>query len=214
MFVCMDSMDLTDAALVERTLKGDEQAFAELVRRYQAAVWGTVHRLLGNSSEKEDAVQETFLKAFNALGKFNTQYPFGPWILRIAVNYCIDQLRKQKNKKFRLWSELRDTEQERLLRDFTRNGGVGLSGTVDPEDCVKAAQSLLDGLKPKYKAAFVLREVEEKTYSEVAGILGTTEIAARVRVSRARADLQKKFNAWLAYRNDRKGTEADKYEKL
>jgi len=48
-------MDLTDAALIERTLKGDEQAFAELVRRYQAVVWGTVHRMLGNSSEKEDA---------------------------------------------------------------------------------------------------------------------------------------------------------------
>ena len=186
-------MNLTDAVLIERTLKGDEHAFAELVRRYQAAVWGTVHRLLGNSSEKEDAVQETFLRAFAALGKFDPQYSFGPWILRIAVNYCIDQLRKRKSGKFRLWSELGEMEQERLLRDFTHDGGYESSGTAYPEGYAEAARSLLDGLNPKYKAAFVLREVEEREYGEVAGILGTTEITARVRVSRARSELRKKL---------------------
>jgi RNA polymerase sigma-70 factor (ECF subfamily) len=188
-------MDLTDAVLVQKTLKGDEQAFAELVRRYQAVVFGTVHRLLGNSSENEDAVQETFLRAFTALGKFNPQYPFGPWILRIAANYCIDQLRKRKNKRLRLWSELGEMDQERLLRDFTQDGGIESSGMTDVDDCARMARSLLDGLNPKYRAAFVLREVEERKYSEVADILGTTEIAARVRVSRARFELQKKFKA-------------------
>jgi RNA polymerase sigma-70 factor (ECF subfamily) len=186
-------MDSTDALMIERTLKGDEQAFAELVRRYQAAVWGIVHRMLGNSSEKEDAVQETFLRAFAALGKFNPQYPFGPWILRIAANYCIDQLRKKKSGKLRLWSELREAEQERLLRDFKHDSGIESSVMAAPEKYIDASRALLNELNPKYKAAFVLREIEERKYSEVAGILGTTEITARVRVSRARAELQKKL---------------------
>ena len=195
-------MDSTDAVLIARTLEGDEQAFAELVRRYQAAVWGTVHRLLGNSSDGSDAVQETFLRAFSALGKFDPRYPFGPWILRIATNYCIDQLRKRKNMRTQLWSELSEPDQERLLRDFSSDSGRELVGGGTMEGYVEIARTLLNGLNPKYKAAFVLREVEERGYDEVAKILGTTEITARVRVSRARSELQKKFAAWLANRNE------------
>jgi len=197
-------MDSTDAVLIEKALGGDERAFAELVRRYQAAVWGTVHRLLGSSSEGEDAVQETFLRAFVALKKFDTRYPFGPWILRIATNYCIDQLRKRKNMKTRLWSELGELEQERLLRDFSDGGVREPPGAKEMEDYAKIAKTLLNGLNPKYKAAFVLREVEEREYGEVAKILGTSEITARVRVSRARSDLQKKFNAWREGREGRR----------
>ena len=196
-------MDSTDAALIESTLKGDEQAFAELVRRYQGAVFGTVHRLLGNTSEKEDAVQETFLRAFTALKKFDPKYPFGPWVIRIAANYCIDQLRKRKGGKVRLWSELGELEQERLLRDFTRDNDAESSGMADLDAYVKVVRSLLNGLNPKYKAAFVLRDVEERDYGEVAEILGTTETTARVRVSRARSELRKKFNDWLVEGGER-----------
>jgi len=77
-------------------------------------VWGTVYRILGGSSENEDAVQEVFLRAFTSLHKFDLNYPFGPWILRIATNYCIDQLRRKKSRKIQLWSELTEFDQRRL----------------------------------------------------------------------------------------------------
>ena len=194
----MSIADSADSALIENTLKGDEWAFAELVRRYQAAVWGTVHRTLGNSSENEDAVQEIFLRAFNALHKFDLKYPFGPWILRIATNYCIDQLRRRKSRKVRLWSELTEFDQERLLRDFSQEGDWDSRATEAKEGYAKVARALLEGLNPKYRAAFILREVEDRAYDEVAKIMGTSEIAARVRVSRARSELQKKFRAYLS----------------
>lgn len=187
-------IDSADSALIENTLKGDEWAFSELVRRYQAAVWGTVHRILGNSSENEDAVQEVFLRAFTALGKFDLKLPFGPWVLRIATNYCIDQLRRRRSRKLQLWSELKEFDQERLLKDFSRES-AGMEWT---EGYAQVAHALLDGLNPKYRAAFVLREVEERAYEEVAKLLGTSEVAARVRVSRARVELQKKFRAYLS----------------
>ncbi|MDR1727654.1 MAG: sigma-70 family RNA polymerase sigma factor [Acidobacteriota bacterium] len=196
-------MDATDAVLIEKALGGDEQAFAELVRRYQGAVCGVVRRLLGASPDWEDAVQETFLRAFSALGKFDPRYPFGPWVLRIATNYCIDQLRKRKNMKTRLWSELGELEQERLLRDFSGEDARDSTGARDVDGYAEIAQTLVNGLNPKYKAAFVLREVEEREYGEVAKILGTSEVTARVRVSRARSELQKKFNAWRAGRGER-----------
>jgi RNA polymerase sigma-70 factor (ECF subfamily) len=188
-------VDSADSALIESTLKGDEEAFAELVRRYQGAVWGTVHRILGNSSENEDAVQEVFLRAFTALGKFDLKYPFGPWILRIATNHCIDQLRRRKSRKVKLWSELGEFDQKRLLRDFSLERGLEAVGM---EGHAKVARALVDDLNPKYRAAFILREVEERDYGEIAKALGTSEVTARVRVSRARTKLQKKFRTYLS----------------
>jgi RNA polymerase sigma-70 factor, ECF subfamily len=194
----MSMIDSADASLIENTLKGDQGAFAELVRRYQAAVWGTVHRILGNSSENEDAVQEVFLRAFTALRKFDLKYPFGPWVLRIATNYCIDQLRRRKGRKMQLWSELTEFDQQRLMNNLSRDSDLESASIEGTEGYARVAQALLDGLNPKYRAAFILREVEEKNYDEVALALGTSEVAARVRVSRARADLQKKFRAYLS----------------
>lgn len=198
-------MDSADAVLIENTLKGEEWAFAELVRRYQAAVWGAVHRTLGNSSEDEDAVQEIFLRAFRALKRFDRRYPFGPWILRIATNYCIDQLRRRKGRKIHLWSELREADQQRLLNSLPDDDDFGSGMTEGTETYIKVARALLEELNPKYRAAFVLREVEERTYDEVAKVLGTSEVAARVRVSRARTELQKRFRAYLSdLRKERK----------
>ncbi len=194
----MSMIDSADSSLIENTLKGDEWAFAELVRRYQAAVGGTVHRILGNSSENEDAVQEVFLRAFSALHKFDLKYPFGPWILRIATNYCIDQLRRRKGRRIQLWSELNEYDQQRLLNDLSRDSDLESASMEGTEGYARVAQALLDGLNPKYRAAFILREVEEKNYDEVAQALGTSEVAARVRVSRARSELQKKFRAYLS----------------
>ncbi len=192
-----------DATLIEDTLKGDEWAFAELVRRYQAAVWKTVHRILGSSSENEDAVQEIFLRAFNGLKKFDPKYPLGPWILRIAANYCIDQLRRRKGRKMLLWSELSELNQQRMLMDLSGIDNFAPRFTEEKEGYAEIARILLEGLNPKYRTAFILRELEEKTYGEVAAALGTSEVAARVRVSRARADLQKKFRAYLSGRKGR-----------
>jgi RNA polymerase sigma-70 factor, ECF subfamily len=190
--------DSADASLIEDTLKGDQGSFAELVRRYQAAVWGTVYRILGNTSENEDAVQEVFLRAYTALRKFDLKYPFGPWVLRIATNYCIDQLRRRKGRRIQLWSELSEFDQERILNGISRENDLETGGMEASEGYARVAQALLDGLNPKYRAAFVLREVEEKNYDEVARALGTSEVAARVRVSRARAELEKKFRAYLS----------------
>jgi RNA polymerase sigma-70 factor, ECF subfamily len=194
----MSMIDSADGSLIENTLKGDQGAFAELVRRYQAAVWGTVHRILGNSYENEDVVQEVFLRAFTALRKFDLRYPFGPWVLRIATNYCIDQLRRRKGRRMQLWSELSEFDQQRLMNNLSRDSELEPASIDGTEGYARVAQALLDGMNPKYRAAFILREVEEKNYDEVAQALGTSEVAARVRVSRARSELQKKFRAYLS----------------
>jgi RNA polymerase sigma factor (sigma-70 family) len=97
-----------------------------------------------------------------------------------------------------LWSELKEFDQQRLLRDLTSNNDFESVLKDSREGHVRVAKALLEGLDPKHRAAFVLREIEERDYREIAQLLGTSEIAARVRVSRARAELQKKFRAYLS----------------
>ena len=186
-----------DSILVERSLEGDEYAFAELVRRYQATVTRTVHRALGNSNEIEDAIQEVFHRAFLSLRKFKLAYPFGPWILRIATNYCIDQLRRRKLRVSKSWSDLTYQEEERLMNNLSRNGDFESVFLKEPEMYEKVAQALVDDVKPKYKIAFVLRELEKRPYSEAARILQVSELTVRVRVSRARAEIRRKFHDYL-----------------
>src|SRR3989442_8694173 len=186
-----------DADLVGRSLAGDEFAFAELARRHQRAVSRTVRRTLGTSLEHEDAVQEVFIRAFNALEKFDRARPFEPWIVRIAVNYCIDQLRRLRTRRYRLWTDLEEGEQEQMLNRMAHSADFDSMIRDDPNQYERIAMSLLEELKPKDRAAFVLREVEGRHYSEVADALSTSELGARIRVSRARRLVQKKFHDYL-----------------
>ncbi len=187
-----------DSILIESAVKGDEPAFAELVKRYHAAVWSTVHRTLGNCSDAEDVVQEIFLRVLLSLNRFNPKYPFGPWILRIAGNYCIDQIRRKKTRKYRLWSDLSEGEQRRLLKNMATKPEAYPSDPEEASRYLEIAQILLDRLNPRHKAAFILRVIEGHSYLTVSEILDVPQSTARVRVSRARNDLHKAFIKYQA----------------
>jgi len=186
-----------DALLVERSLGGDELAFADLVHRHQRLVSRRVYRLLGRSLDHADAVQEVFLRAYNSLRRYDRNRPFEPWISRIATNYCIDELRRRKSGKVMLWTDLEEGEQHRLLA-MSRNGDFEPLLLEGIEKYQEVAMSLMQDLRPKERVAFVMREVENRSYSELAGTLGISELGARIRVSRARKKLQAKFQAYLA----------------
>ena len=110
--------DSADSTLIQASLDGDRTAFAELVERYQAAIFRTVRRTLGDTQESEDAVQEVFIRAMVSLPRYDLRYPFAPWILKIASNYCIDQLRRRKSRKYKLWSDLSEAEERKALKNM------------------------------------------------------------------------------------------------
>jgi RNA polymerase sigma-70 factor, ECF subfamily len=189
--------DSADLVLIQASLNGDRTAFAELVGRYQAAVLRTVRRTLGVTQECEDAVQEVFIRAMVSLPRYDQRYPFAPWILKIASNYCIDQLRRRKARKYKLWSDLSEAEEREALRSMSSGPHTNDSIHGDQGKYLEIAQSLLNRLKPRRRMAFVLREIEGRDYEEVAAILGVPETTARVRVWRARNDLNKAFRKYL-----------------
>jgi RNA polymerase sigma-70 factor, ECF subfamily len=192
--------DSADCVLVQASLDGDQAAFAELVARYRPIVFRIVLRTLGNTADNEDAVQEIFIRTMISLSKYDRKYPFAPWILKIAANYCIDQIRRRKARKYKLWSDLSEAEQRKAIWDLSTQPHADDSVQADPQEYLEVARSLLNRLKPKQRMSFVLREIEGRPYEEVADILGVPETTVRVRVWRARNDLNREFQRYLKSR--------------
>jgi RNA polymerase sigma-70 factor (ECF subfamily) len=176
-----------DQELVARALRGDQVAFAELVEMYQRAVYNLSYRMLGNPNEAEDAAQESFLRAYQHLGRYDPERPFKTWLLSITSNHCIDRLRKRRLT----WLSL--DEPLPAHPELT-------SKAPDPEDAAvanernKMLQSMLAELAPEYRAAVILRYWYDMSYAEIAELLETTESAIKSRLFRARQMLAERLS--------------------
>src|SRR5579859_5129120 len=94
------AMEISDAALVQRTLQGDTPAYNNLIHRYQRQVYNLAYRMLNSAEDSSDIVQETFLKAYSALSSFRQDASFLTWLYKIASNLCIDLLRSRRSKSW------------------------------------------------------------------------------------------------------------------
>jgi len=189
--------DSADWILVRASIDGDQTAFAELVARYRPAVFRIVIRTLGKTADTEDAVQEVFLRTMISLSRYDRRYPFAPWILKIASNYCIDQIRRRKARKYKLWGDLSEAEERKAIWNLSSQPHSENTTQTDQHGYLEGAHLLLNRLKPKRRMAFILREIEDRAYEEVAAILGIPETTARVRVWRARNDLNREFQKYI-----------------
>ncbi|MBX3064897.1 MAG: sigma-70 family RNA polymerase sigma factor [Anaerolineae bacterium] len=172
--------------LVTRALGGDQQAFAELVRAHQNAVYNLAYRMLNDRTEAEDAAQETFLRAYSSLDRYDPERPFRTWLLSITSNHCIDKLRKRRLT----WLSLEEPLPPHPALT---------SDEVEPEEAViqkerdAMIQAMLADLSPEYRAAVVLRYWYDLSYDEIATTLNTTESAIKSRLFRARQTLADKL---------------------
>ncbi len=175
-------MDPRDTDLVRRVLAGDTDAFEGLVAAHSRAVYGLAYRVTGNAAAAEDAVQETFLRAFRVLARFDQRAGFGTWLHRIAVNAAIDQTRR--------------TRRERAARvDLPEEGAQALAelptGDAGPErqaldaEIRRRTEGALAGLSPSERAAFVLRHCEGLSIAEISSTLGKRDNATKQSIFRA-----------------------------
>jgi RNA polymerase sigma-70 factor (ECF subfamily) len=182
-----------DATLVERTLHGDESAFAELIQRHEKAVLRKVHRILGRSSEDADAVQEVFLRVYSALHRFDVSRTFRLWLMRITSNYCIDQIRRTKSARIQVLSQMRESDRRRYDNTPIGEASPDCTWVIQPGFGENLLGMLMEELKPRYRAAIVMRELEGRDYADIARTLGVSLVNARVMVSRARKMMQQEF---------------------
>lgn len=160
---------------------GNKEAFTKLVEIYQTPVYNLTYRMLGNPDEAEEAAQETFLRAYTRIDRYDPTYKFSTWLLSIASHHCIDRIRKRRL----IWLSLDEPLPAQFAPQLSSRIAGPESSVMESELQVQV-QKLLDTLQPDYRAAVVLRYWYDMSYDEIAGILETTVSAIKSRLFRAR----------------------------
>jgi len=170
-----------DSYYVERALNGDLDAFDVLVRKYSNRVYAILLRMLQDPEEAKDLTQEVMIKVYHKLSNFDQKRRFSAWLYQIAVNQCLDELRKKKRRK---WVSIHDSL---------------ASGTPGPEEEVMAKEkwrclmSELTRLPENYRLVFLLRYVDDLSYQEIGEVLGISSTDVRNWLYRAKQKLKVQF---------------------
>ena len=176
-------VSLDDAALVRRSLGGDQEAFGVLVSRHARSILSVTSRMLGPSADAEDVAQETFVAAFKSLASFQFGAKFSTWLYRIAVNKCTDALRARRPT---------------VSLDEGGDESTAARETADEEtpqwelEQVELAWELDKGIQALphlYRESFVLKHIEGLGYDEMSEILGVNRDTLKMRVYKARTML-------------------------
>ena len=175
-------MPQTDAATVALARDGNSEAFRALVERHSRAVYRLAHRMTGNPSDAEDVVQETFLKAYRQLGRFESRANFGTWLHRIAVNCSIDLIRSRPHREAA--HDAADLEEIGTpgTQDTTQRTPERLMLSTEVQDRITEAMSTLS---QRERAAFVLRHFEGHSIDDISRSLGLKANATKHSIFRA-----------------------------
>lgn len=174
-------MDATEAAAaLTRARQGDSDAFRALVDRHSRRVFQLAFRMTGNQQDAEDVVQESFLRAYRQLGRFEARANFGTWLYRIVANCAVDLMRTKWHRHERAGRETEDGWMEMATSDTP--GPERLAESAEIQRRVAAA---LDGLSPLERAAFTLRHYEGRSIEEIGSTLNLGTSAAKHSVFRA-----------------------------
>jgi RNA polymerase sigma-70 factor (ECF subfamily) len=175
-----------EKALIAAARRGDTHSFNQLVSRYQDMVYNVAYRILGDSQAAADASQDTFLSAYQAVGKFKGG-SFKAWLLRITTNACYDQLRLQKRRP--------TSSLEAIYTDSDPSSHF-VNGRESPEEHAlrhelgQTIQLGIAALPPEQRVTLVLSDVQGLSYSEIALATGSSVGTVKSRLSRARSRLR------------------------
>lgn len=188
----------SDHALLEATRQGDEDAFAELVGRYRNQITGYIYRMTNDYDGAIDLAQETFVRLYRAVDRYQTSHAFSTYLYRIATNLAISELRKRKRRRLVSLTGFFPTTDRGEAREFDPADERPLQDKelVDAERRC-AVQRAISTLPEKYRAPLILRDVEGRSYEEIARILQTSEGTVKSRISRSRDFLREKMKAYF-----------------
>jgi RNA polymerase sigma-70 factor (ECF subfamily) len=176
-------MPQTDAATVALAREGDCDAFRALVERHSRAVYRLAHRMTGNPSDAEDVVQETFLKAYKQLGRFESRANFGTWLHRIAVNCSIDLIRSRPHRESgHDTADLEDMGAGDVDVHAAQKTPERLMLSTEVQDRITSAMSALSA---RERAAFILRHFEGHSIEDISRSLGLKANATKHSIFRA-----------------------------
>ncbi|WP_077210514.1 RNA polymerase sigma factor SigW [Bacillus dakarensis] len=176
---------------IKQVLKGDQDAYAEIVEIFKDKIFQLCYRMLGNRHEAEDMAQEAFIRAYVNITSFNINLKFSTWLYRIATNLCIDRIRKKK-PDFYLDAEVAGTD------GLTMYSQVPAETTL-PEEEVESIelqdtiQREISKLPEKYRTVIVLKYIEELSLNEISEILDMPLGTVKTRIHRGREALRQQL---------------------
>lgn len=173
-------MNDLEAQWLQKALKGDEEAFTQIVEKYQTHVYNLCYRMLGDAYEAEDAAQETFWRAYQALNRYDPQRSFITWLLSIAAHYCIDQQRRRK---------LPLVDMDILPEECAPDPGPDPERILSRREEDRKIHDLLSSLPPQDRAALIMRYWYDFSDEEISTALKLSVSAVKSRLHRARRSL-------------------------
>lgn len=173
-----------EAEWLQKARQGSDEAFEFLVERYQTPVYNLCYRMLGNPQEAEDAAQESFWRAYQALQRYDPQRSFVTWLLSIAAHYCIDQQRRRHATSIPI-----DETIEEIIPDHAPDPEtVAVTSEQD-----RQLRQLMATLNPQDRAVLVLRYWYDLSDAEIGQILSMSTSAVKSRLHRSRLQLAKNW---------------------
>jgi len=191
-------MEVSDAAVVAQVLAGDKEAFRLLVDRHSRSIFHVTFRMTGNQQDAEELVQETFLRAYKALGRFELRSNFSTWLYRIAVNRTLDFLsvKKMQNKDTYQIVDEPDPEEGRQIQLAAEGPGPERM-VLSSEMKSKVAQSM-SLLTPVERIAFTMRHMEGRSIDEIGATLKLNTSAAKNSIFRAVKKLRQQLEVYAS----------------
>ncbi len=156
-------MELNDKELVEKFLNGSEQAFNEIVRRYQKKIYWHARQMLGNHLDADEVTQEVLIVIYNKINKFNFESNLYTWIYRITSTRSLNLIKRKKIKQFFFI----DDENENQFADSS-----DIVGDIEKKEKLERVEKNLQKLPPKQRQVFILRNFEQLSYEEISEITG------------------------------------------
>lgn len=187
-----------DQRLIESLRRGSEQAYEELLARFQQPVYTLAVRLLDNPSEASDVVQEVFLKVFRNIDHFRGQSTLKTWIYRITVNEAHNARRwffRHRRREVELDT---DPQETRNWRETIRDGGRSPFDVAFENERVGMIEAALERINPSFRDAVVLRDIVDLSYEEIADVLGVSLGTVKSRILRGREALREELAGDLA----------------
>ena len=184
-----DLTNPSDAELVSRAQRGDPAAFSELVERYQDRVYNTCYRMCHNHADALDLTQSAFLKALEALPRFELRATFFTWLFRIAVNLTLSH-RRAEGRRPTLSLRRFEDDGGRPFDPPANNAADDPAQHVAQVELHQRLEAALGKLDEEFRAAVVLRDVEELDYATIAEILGVPTGTVKSRIHRGRLMLR------------------------
>ena len=191
---------MTENDYINGLKKGDQNTFRKFVDDYQVPLLKLCNGFLHNREEAEDIVQEVFIEVFQSIGTFKGNSLISTWLYRIAINKSLNQIRKNKNRKF-----MASLDTMLMGRKKTRINEIGDQSeisdkNIEHDELAEAIRTAVDSLSNNQRIAFVMNKYQDMSYKEIAEVMDISLTAVESLIHRARLNLQKKL--YKTYKNN------------